>query len=498
MFEALAGGIALFLDPTVLLLVALAVPVGLVMGVLPGLSGLSALALLLPFVYGLQPMPGLAFLLAAHAVVCTGGSLTAIVLGIPGAPANAATVIEGEPLREQDRHGEAIGAALAASGLGGIVGVVALIALLPLMVPLVKLFGAPETFTLALLGVVCIAIIGREDPLRGLIAAALGMFLATIGYQRITGEPRFWLEADYLLDGVRLVPLVLGLFAVPEVIGLIAEARRRPGAVGARRGVGQGLAAVPRHLAVSLRSSLIGVLVGIIPGVGGETAPFLAYASAKKRAADAPGGAERFGRGAIAGIIAPESSNNAKEGGALLTTLALGLPGSSGMAVLLGGFLLLGLEPGPDFLDQHMDIAIGLAITLALANLLAVILMIACAPLMLRVLSVPPFYLAPAILALVVVGTFAVASEPNDILAVFCFGVLGWFMRCYGYSRPALLLGFILAPLIETYLHISLRSHGVGFVLQPGVLAIAAFLLLGLFWGRLTAALRALAGRGAA
>lgn len=486
MFEALSSGLALFLDPTVLLLMLLAVPVGLLMGVLPGLSGLSALALLLPFVYGMQPMPGLAFLLAAHAVVCTGGSLTAIILGIPGAPANAATVIDGNPLREQGRHGEAVGAALAASGMGGIVGVIALIALLPLLQSIVKLFGAPETFVLALLGVACIAIIGREDPIRGLVAACLGMFLAMFGYQRISGVPRFWMDMDYLLDGMRLVPMVLGLFALPEAISLGRDAisgNGKPRKATTQAAFGKGLWAPLRHWRLSLRSSLIGVLVGIVPGVGGETAPFLAYAAAKRRAAAGAG----FGKGAIEGIVAPECSNNAKEGGALLTTLALGIPGSAGMAVLLGGFLLLGLEPGPDFLDQHMDLAIGLAITLALANLLAVILMIVCAPLMLRALAIPPQLLSPAVIVFVVVGTFAVAGNPFDVLAVFLFGLLGWFMRAYGYSRPALLLGFILAPLIETYLHISLRAYGFAFLMQPGVLAIASFLIVSLSWPKLWA-----------
>jgi len=492
MLDAVAGGIALFFDPTVLLLMLVAVPVGLVMGVLPGLSGLSALALLLPFVYGMEPMAGLAFLLAAHAVVCTGGSLTAIVLGIPGAPANAATVIDGISLRDQGRHGEAIGAALGASALGGIVGVVALIALLPLLMPLVKLFGAPETFVLALLGVICIAVVGREDPLRGLIAAGLGMFLATVGYQRITGEPRFWLEIDYLLDGLRLVPMILGLFAIPEVIELSLKAGTKDGRRAERTSLMPGLRAVLRHGALAVRSALIGVLVGIVPGVGGETAPFLAYAAAKRR-----GGGVPLGKGAIEGIIAPESSNNAKEGGALLTTLALGLPGSAGMAVLLGGFLLLGLEPGPDFLDQHLDIAIGLAITLAVANVFAVVLMIASAPLMLRMLSVPAHFLSPAIMVFVVVGAIAVDNEPLDVVAVFGFGLLGWFMKAYGYSRPALLLGFILEPLIETYLHISLRSYGAAFLLQPGVLAIVAFLLAGLLWSRLWGLLRRFTGGGA-
>ncbi|HMA16301.1 MAG: tripartite tricarboxylate transporter permease [Bacteroidota bacterium] len=490
MLDAIAGGFALFLDPTVLLLMLIAVPVGLVMGVLPGLSGLSALAILLPFVYGMEPLAGLTFLLSAHAVVCTGGSLTAIVLGIPGAPANAATVIDGVPLRDQGRHGEAIGAALAASGLGGVIGVVALVVFLPLLQPVVRLFGAPETFVLALLGVVCIAIIGREDPLRGLIAAALGMFLGAFGYQRISGEPRFWMDFDYLLDGFRLVPMILGLFAVPEIAGLRLDGQRKSHGPATLAALAEGAAAVFRRFALSLRSSLIGVLVGIVPGVGGETAPFLAYAAAKNHAR----GTVPLGQGAIEGVIAPECSNNAKEGGALLTTLALGLPGSAGMSVLLGGFLLLGLQPGPDFLNQHMDIAIGLAIALAAANLLAVVLMLACAPLMLRVLSVPPQLLSAGIMVFVVIGAYAVAREPLDVVAVFAFGLLGWFMKAYGYSRPALLLGFILAPLIETYLYIALRSYGPTFIVQPGVLAIAAFLVAGLLWSPLWRLLRRLVG----
>src|SRR5690606_17397136 len=173
----------------------------------------------------------------------------------------------------------------------------------------------------------------------------------------------------------------------------------------------------------------------------------------------------------------------------------LGLPGSAGMSVLLGGFLLLGLEPGPHFLDQHMDVAVGLAIALAVANLLAVLLMIACAPLMLRVLDVPAHLLSAGVMVFVVLGAYATAHEPLDVVAVFAFGLLGWFMKAYGYSRPALLLAFILAPLIESYLYIALRSYGPGFILQPGVLVIAVFLVAGLLWSPLCALLRRLIAR---
>ncbi len=494
--ESLGQGLALVADGGVLLLLLAAVPIGLVMGVLPGLSGLTTLALLLPFVYGMEPMAGLAFLLGAHAVVCTGGSLTAIVLGIPGAPANAATVLDGVPLRDQGRAGYALGAALAASGLGGLIGVVALVLLLPLLRPVVLLFGAPETFVLALLGVLCIAVLGREQPVKGLIAAGLGMLLATIGYQRATGVPRFWLDQDYLLDGVRLVPLVLGLFALPEIVDLARDARRQ----GARRNtridwreVGSGLRAMLLHRALALRSALIGVLIGIVPGVGGETAPFMAYAAAKRARPEAG-----LGGGAIEGVIAPESSNNAKEGGALLTTLALGIPGSAGMAVLLGGFLVLGLEPGPDFLQRHMDVAIGLAAVLALANLVGVLVMLAGAGLLVRAAGVHPRLLAPVLLALVMTGAYAVAGAPLDVASVFLFGLLGWLLRALGYSRPALLLGFILAPLIETYLAISLQAHGPTFLFRPGVAAIAALALLALAWPALARRLRSASGRRSA
>ena len=473
-------------------MVVVAIPIGLIMGVLPGLSGLTALALLLPFVYGMQPMAGLAFLLAAHAVVCTGGSLTAIVLGIPGAPANAATVIDGIPLRDQGRGGYAIGAALAASGLGGLVGVAALIILLPLLKPIVMQFGAPEITVLSLLGVLCVAVIGSDDQLKGLISAGIGMLLAMVGYQGATGIPRFWLDVDYLLDGFRLIPLVLGLFAIPEIVDLTKAAvqpKKRNTEKISWQEIGNGLQATLINWSLSLRSAAIGVVVGIVPGVGGETAPFLTYAAAKRTCSTAP-----FGRGAIEGIIAPECSNNAKEGGALLTTLALGIPGSAGMAVLLGGFLLLGLDPGPDFLERHMDLAIGLAATLALANLLGVMLMVLCAAYLVRAADIQARFLAPLLLTLIIMGAYASSSSSLDVACVFLFGLLGVIMRRLGYNRPALLLGFILAPITETYLSIALQTSGIWLLTRPGTLAILSLAFLILLWPRVQRRIKSIEG----
>lgn len=480
MIDSLNSAIALIFSPGVLSLVLAAIPLGLVFGILPGLGGLTALAIVIPLVYGMEPFQGLAFLLAAHAVIYTGGSVTAILLGIPGALSNAATVSDGYRLSQRGEAGYAVGAALTASALGGIIGAVVLVALLPVLQPVVEAFGSPETFFLALLGIVLLGAVGEGQPLKGLIAGGLGIFVACFGYQRVTGVPRFWLDFDYLLDGFRLVPIALGLFAIPEIISLMATGRSIAStAAGSSeiswRQVGAGVASVFRNRWLFLRSSLIGVLIGIIPGVGGETAPFVAYASAKHMAKNP----DDFGTGAIEGVIAPESSNNAKEGGALVPTLAFGIPGSAGMSLLLGAFLILGLEPGPDFLTDHLDIAFGLALVLAFANLLGAGIMLAVAARISLVTRLQGHILGPLLLVLVVLGAYSTNNNPIDVLFVFVFGLLGYFMRALEFSRPALLLGFVLGVPVETYLHISLSAYGPWFFTRPISLVLATLILTG-------------------
>jgi putative tricarboxylic transport membrane protein len=232
------------------------------------------------------------------------------------------------------------------------------------------------------------------------------------------------------------------------------------------------------HRWLFLRSSFIGVFVGIIPGVGGETAPFVAYASAQQISKHP----EQFGKGTIEGVIAPESSNNAKEGGALVPTLAFGIPGSSAMALLLGGFLILGLEPGPEFLKNHLDIAFGLALVVAVANVLAAVVMIAVAPKISLVTRIEGHVLGPLLLVLVVLGAYSTSNNAIDVVFVFVFGLLGYFMRALGFSRPALLLGFVLGTAAETYLHISLNAYGGWFFLRPISLALAVAVVMAIFW----------------
>jgi putative tricarboxylic transport membrane protein len=481
-FTLLSEGFLRVMRPDLLLIMLAAIPFGLIFGLVPGLSGLTALAILLPFIYGMEPLQGLALLLAAHAVIYTGGSVSAIILGIPGSPPNAATVLDGFPMARQGRGGEAMGAALASSGLGGIFGVLVLVAILPILEPIVLLFGSPETFFLALMGVAFIAVVGEGPMQKGLIAGALGIFLALFGYQSVTGVPRFWMGSDYLLDGFRIIPLALGLFAIPELIALSAKGRSVAHEADDSRitfaQVKEGVRQVFRHPVLFFKSSAIGAVVGVVPGVGGETSPFVAYAAAKQTSKNP----DEFGKGSIEGVIAPESSNNAKEGGALVPTLAFGIPGSTGMALLLGGFLILGLEPGPEFLKEHMDLGVGLAMVVAISNLLAAIVMILLARYIAQITHLKGHILAPLLLAVVVLGTFASKQNPMDVVYVFIFGALGYALKELNYSRAALILGFVLTNAIESSLHISLRSYGWSFWLRPVSLIIIALLALGIFW----------------
>jgi TctA family transporter len=478
-FLSAAGQIA---NPAVLLAMALALPVGLIVGLLPGLSGLSAFAFLIPFTFGMSPLVGLAFLLASYAAVSQGGSMTAILIGVPGEVPNAATVIDGYQMAKQGRAGEAIGAALTGSALGGLFGCLILGILLPVMQPVILSFASPENFFVSLIGIAFIAVLSAGAPVKGLISGALGVFLSLFGYDPIEGVPRFWLGYDYLLDGMRLIPLALGLFAIPEILALMSTGKAiaqvdKLEPISFRQTIA-GARAVFRHFGTFLRSSAIGSVVGIMPGVGASTATFVAYAAARQTSATP----DAFGKGAIEGVIAPESASNAKEGGAMVPTLALGIPGSAAMALLLGAFLILGLQPGPEFLAKHLDIGFALVMILAIANVGSSVMMFALSKTLVYVTRVPGHVLAPVLLVLVVIGAYAAENNLGDVVFVFVFGALGLAMERLGYNRPALLLGFVLGETLERHLEVSLAAHGPLFFLRPISLAIIVAALICLAW----------------
>lgn len=469
-------------QPAVLAAMLFALPIGLIVGLLPGISGISALAFLIPFTFGMEPLVGLAFLLGSYTAVSQGGSMTAIVLGVPGEVPNAATVLDGFPLAKQGRAGYAIGAALMASAVGGIFGCLILILLLPVMQSVVLAFASPENFFLSLAGIAFIGVLSSGAAVRGLIAGGLGIFLSLFGYDPTEGVPRFWFHFEYMLDGVRLIPLALGLYAIPEVLALMTSGKQIARedsieTISYRQGF-QGALAVLKYWGTTLRSSSLGAVIGVMPGIGGVTATFVAYAMTRQTA----GNPETFGRGRIEGVIAPEAAKNAEEGGALVPTLALGIPGSSSMALLLGGFVILGLQPGPEFLTKHLDIAFALAIVCAFGNVVASASMFLLSKPLMHVTQIPGRILAPILLVLVIIGTYSAQNNTYDVLWVFIFGLLGIAMERLYYSRAALLLGFVLGELIERYFLVSLKAHGPFFFMRPIALSIVALVLLGLLW----------------
>jgi len=482
--DQILQGLVSLISLQMLGLILLGVGIGYFFGIVPGLSGLVALTLLLPFVYGMEPNSALVFLLAAHAVAVTGGSVTAILLGIPGMSPNAATLIDGFPMTQQGRGGRALGAALMSSMLGGLVGAVLLALMIPIMMPLAMSFRSPELFLVILLGLGSVIGLTQGSELKGLISAGLGMALALVGFQSITGITRFTFGTMYLWDGFKLIPLALGMFAVPLVIELAgsgtAIASKVQGDVKGTEGaegVREGMRDVFRNFWLFLRSSVLGTVIGVLPGAGGTVASFIAYAQAKASSKEP----DTFGHGNVEGVIAPESANNAKEGGSLFPTLLLGIPGSGAMAILLGAFLMVGLVPGPLFLSKHTDIAFAMVGTLVIANIIAAGFTLLLGNTFSRIALVRGNVLAPILLVVICVGAYSIDSTFMDIIMVFIFGALGYGMMKLGYNRPALFLAFILGGLAEKYFFLSLTAYGPLFLFSSYTAIVLGILVLMVF-----------------
>jgi putative tricarboxylic transport membrane protein len=481
--EMIKGFLSIF-EPHVLPYIFIGVPAGLVVGLLPGMSGVTALAILMPFIYGMEPVRALSFLLAAHAVCYTGGSVTAVLLNIPGTTPNAATMLDGYPMTQKGLAGRALGNALAASGLGGVVGGLSLVALIFIVHPIVMAFGLPEYFFLIFLGLCFIAVLGSDSPIKGFISGAIGMMLSFVGVSVLTGDPRFTFGSLHLIDGFRIVPVGLGIFAMPEVVDLLT---RRGGSIAKVEKTSvnpgqlwEGTKDILRHFKLFLLSSVVGTFIGVIPGVGGDVAPWVTYGIAKQTSKNP----EKFGTGCVEGVIAPEASNNAKEGGSLLPTLAFGIPGSAGMALLIGAFLMVGLDPGPTFLSEHLDLAFSMASTIMFANVVGAAAMMVLSKKLTAISFIRGSILGPVILALVVFGAFCAKNDPWDILFCFIFGVLGVVMKTYRYNRAALFLGFVLGEMAEKYFGLSVSTYGALFFLRPISLAIISTTVVVLFYNR--------------
>ncbi|MBP6876191.1 MAG: tripartite tricarboxylate transporter permease [Candidatus Eisenbacteria bacterium] len=430
---------------------------------IPGISGFTLMSLAIPFTYSWDPTRIMLFFGPLVGGATFAGSITAILFNVPGSPPSAATMFDGHPLAKRGEAKTAIACSAAASALGSTFGILILIALVPVMRMAVLSFGAPESLMLAVWGLSSIAILTKGSPIKGLAAAGLGLLLAFIGSDLRSGEDRFTLGWLHLRDGIGQVPVFLGMFALAEIFELILSGRRTiaedPSAAHLAGSVRRGIASVFRHFGLFLRCSVIGTVIGMIPGIGGTVASFVAYGHAAQSDRE---GAGTFGQGDIRGVIAPEAAHDAKDGGSLVPVFALGIPGSAGTALLIAVLTLHGMAPGGTMMSQHLGLVFVLIWALFLSNwLTSIVGMLAVGPIA-RLTQVRIRLMMPVLLAMTALGAYLGRERIEDVFTAFAFGLLGLGMKMHGWPRVPLLVALVLASFFEVNLHITRRLHELG------------------------------------
>ncbi|ESR26954.1 tripartite tricarboxylate transporter permease [Lutibaculum baratangense] len=457
---ALGDALSLIFHPMQLAYLIGGVLLGLSIGVLPGLGGIAGLALVLPFIYGMDSVSGLALMVGLIAVIPTSDTFSSVLLGIPGSSASQATVLDGFPLAKQGHAARALSAAFVSSLFGGLVGAVVLTCLIFIARPLILSFGLPEMLMITFLGLSTVAILAGRVPVKGIVAAGLGLLAGTIGAAPAGGSLRMsTYEIPYLVDGLQLVIVGLGIYAIPEIVQLLRQDKPIAGSNDLGAGWLQGVRDWWMNKWLSVRSALIGVFVGTIPGLGGSVVDWIAYSSAVQTAKDR----SRFGQGDIRGVIAPESSNNAKEGGGLVPTLIFGIPGSGSMAIFLGGLALLNMTPGPQMVRNNLDITYTIVWSLALANVVGAGLCILMSNWIARLTTIRFTILAPYLFMIIAFAAFQSRQSMNDLVALVAIGILGILLRRFDFSRPAFLIGFVLSRQTEIFTNQAVQIAGARF-----------------------------------
>ncbi|MFL2547329.1 MAG: tripartite tricarboxylate transporter permease [Candidatus Rariloculaceae bacterium] len=458
MIDGLVAGLLLtFSWPTIGYLL-LGVVLGMWIGAVPGLGGAVGLALMLPFTFNMDPVPAFALLLGMYAVTSTSDSISSIMLGIPGTVASQATILDGYPLAKQGQAARAFGATYTVSAFGGVVGALLLAVSLPIVLPFIFAFGVPEFFMLSVLGLTMVGVLSGQSILKGVTVALFGLLLTTVGYADATGVPRFYFGVNYLLDGIPIIPIVLGLFGIPELMELAVKntsisrvSRDDSGDGGMIRGIKD--AWLYRWLTV--RCALLGTYIGMIPGLGAAIVDWIAYGHAVQSASDK----SKFGNGDIRGVIAPETANNAHKAGALIPTVAFGIPGSIGTAILLGALVIKGLRPGPDMLTVNLSLTFSMIWEIALANLVAAILLMLLSRQIQKVAFLPGHLIVPGVMVVLLMGAWVATNSIGDWWICLAMGTLGYVMKQSGWPRPPLILALVLGGLMENNLLLSTQIY---------------------------------------
>ncbi len=479
MLETFITSLTALFAPQHFMFLGIGVVVGLAVGILPGLGGIAGLSLLLPFLYGMNEVSALAMLVGLIAVINTSDTFTSVLMGIPGSSASQATVLDGFPLAQQGHAARALGAAFSASLFGGLFGAVLLTAAVLVARPVILAFTSAEMFMLAVFGMSMVGVLAGASLAKGLAACGIGLVLGSVGAAPATGEERMYLGVDYLRDGLPLVVVALGLFAFPEIVDLLRL--NRPIAKANKLGAGwlQGFRDTLHHWFIVLRCSGVGALVGAIPGLGGSVVDWIAYGHVVQTSRDK----SKYGTGDIRGVLAPEAANNACQGGALMPTVMFGVPGSGSMAILLAGLVLLGIEPGPSMVGPNLSLTYTIVWSLAIANVLGAGICLVLAGPIARLTLIPFTLIAPFMMVVITFAAFQARRDLSDLLLLLAVGLTGILMRRFGWPRPAVLIGFVLAPQAETYFYQAMQFYSWGFLTRPGVLIIAAITVVSVFAG---------------
>jgi putative tricarboxylic transport membrane protein len=467
--HSLGGGLAYLGNPLNDIILVAGTLLGVFVGAIPGLGGIVLMVVLLPFLYNKSPALALALLLGSHSAIYYAGSTTAILINTPGAPESAATCIDGYAMTRRGKAPRALGISAASTAFGGLFGAVAILAAVPVMLSLVNVFHPPEYFLLAILAIVVIGQLQAGSVTKGLLSGLLGFMLSFVGAAASTGTLRFTLGNLQLYNGINTATAAIGLFAISQMFILYGANRRAAETASFMlsrdvwREVRAGIREVAQYPWLTLRSSVLGVLCGVIPGIGSTAANFLSYGQAMRTSRHP----ERFGTGTPEGIIAPEASSISKEAGALIPTVALGVPNGPAMAVILAAFSILGLAPGPGMLTTHLSLVFWMVVVLAVSSLLASAIGLGLAPVLAKVTTLPSRLLVPFVLTLAAVGAFASTGLMLQVALMMAFGVVGLSMRRYNYSLPAVIVGLVLGVTAENNLDLTVQLFSWRFVERP-------------------------------
>ena len=465
MLEALFSALATILSGPSLFFLILGVLIGLVVGVIPGFGGTVGLSLLLPFVFGMEPVSGIAMMMGLMSVVATSDTFPAVLIGVPGSVSAQATVMDGFPLAKKGQAARALSAAFFSSLFGGLFGAVILTAIIQIAKPIILAFGTGEMLMLAIFGISVVGTLTGSSIFKGLAAACLGMIVGCIGISPASSEYRLdfstMLEVQnpmvmYLGGGIHLMVVAISIFAFPEIVELLRSNKAvSEKAELEKSGWLKGLKDFLKNKFLVLRCSFIGSFIGLIPGIGGSCIDWISYSHAKTTVKDN----ENFGNGDIRGVIGPESSSNSKEGGALVPTLLFGIPGSGGTAILMGGLILLGVDPGIQMIDTQLDLIYTIIWSLAVANIFGAIICVAMAKPISKLTIINFTVLAPFLISLILFAIFNSTRSWGDLIFATFIGVMAVFMKRYDYSRVALMIGFVLSDSIETYLYQTMQFY---------------------------------------